>query len=333
MSTPAEEDALVVSGPSSRMRRTVGFVIGVLLFAAAIVAVITSRTALGQAFAALEHADWRLVVLGFVLPLANWHLISVSFWILTQRFGKVGLGEMHALIGSAWLLNYLPLRPGMFGRIAYHKRVNGIRVKDSVRVLVTSVSLTIVSNVSVCAIAWAAFRAPALLSWIIVAAPGVVVGAVGLVLAARATWPLAGAAGLTLALAVRYLDILAWVARYAVVFALMGYPLTLAEATLVTAVSQAALLIPFVGNGLGVREWGIGLAVPIVASESPRALGLAADLVNRAIEVVIAAPVGLIASAWLYRRTGRRFGSAGYQSQGDLESGSDPADAQFRTGP
>lgn len=333
MSTPAEEDALAASGTSSRLRRTVGFVVGTLLFAAAIVAVITSRTALNHAFAALEHADWRLVVLGFALPLANWHLISVSFWILTQRFGRVGLGEMHALIGSAWLLNYLPLRPGMFGRIAYHKRVNGIRVKDSVRVLVTSVSLTVVSNASICAIAWAAFRAPAVLSWVIVATPGVVIGVVGLVMASRSRSAFAMGPGLTLAMAVRYFDILTWVARYAVVFALMGYPLSLAEATLVTAVSQAALLIPFVGNGLGVREWGIGLAVPLVASESPRALGLAADLVNRAIEVLVAAPVGLIASAWLYHRTGRRLRDAGREIRGDLESGSDPADAQSRTGP
>lgn len=336
MTTPGDEEAAVSPISSNRLRRAVGFVIGLLLFAAAIVAVLTSRAALANALDSLEHPNPWLAALAIVLPFLNWHLISISFWVLTRRYGRVGLGEMHALIGSAWLLNYLPLRPGMFGRIAYHKRVNHIRVKDSVRVLATSVSLTIASNTLICAIAWAAFRVSPLASWIIVASPGAVIGIAGVVMASQTASAFSFAPGLTIAMGVRYFDILTWVARYAVVFHLIGYPLSLAEATLITAVSQAALLVPFVGNGLGVREWGIGLAVPVLASESPRALGLAADLVNRAAEVLVALPVGLIASAWLYRRTGQALRArhgATPQSPINLQSSPDPTDAQSRTGP
>ncbi|MCL4222426.1 MAG: flippase-like domain-containing protein [Phycisphaerales bacterium] len=328
MTSPAEEDAVVATGSRSRNRRLVGSIVGLLLLVAAIVAVLTNRTSLAAAFDAIERAPIWLVVLALLLPLANWVLISVSFWVLTRRYGRVGLGEMHALIASAWLLNYLPLRPGMFGRLAYHKRVNGIGVADSVRVLVTSVSLTLISNAIICAVAWVAYRAGPAAGWLIVAVPGVLIGLAGLVLARREQSAFAFRPGLAIALCVRYFDILAWVARYAVVFALIGHPLSLAQATLITAVSQAALLIPFVGNGLGVREWGIGLALPVLSADSPRALGLTADLVNRAAELLVAVPVGLGGSAWLYHRT-RHSGPAG---RGRLQSPDDPADAQSRTG-
>ncbi len=328
MTTPADEDAVVATGSRSRNRRLVGSIVGFLLLAAAVVAVLTNRGSLSAVIDAIEHAPLWLVTLALVLPLGNWVLISISFWVLTRRYGRVGLGEMHALIASAWLLNYLPLRPGMFGRLAYHKRVNGIGVRDSVRVLVTSVTLTVISNVSICGVAWAAYRASPVASWFIVAAPGVLIGIVGLVMARREGSGFAFHPGIAIALCVRYFDILAWVARYAVVFVLIGHPLSLAEATLITAVSQVALLIPFVGNGLGVREWGIGLALPVLSAEAPKALGLTADLVNRVAELVVALPVGLIGSAWLYHRT-RRPGAA---SQPPLQFADDPADAQSRTG-
>lgn len=328
MTSPADEDAVVVTGSRSRKRRLVGSTIGLLLLAAAVVAVLTNRGSLPAAIDAIENAPIWLVALALLLPLANWVLISISFWVLTRRYGPVGLGEMHALIASAWLLNYLPLRPGMFGRLAYHKRVNGIAVADSVRVLVTSVSLTLTSNAGICAVAWTAYRAGPTGSWLIVASPGVLIGIIGLMLARRERSAFSIAPGLAIALCVRYFDILAWVGRYAVVFALIGHPLSLAQATLITAVSQAALLIPFVGNGMGVREWGIGLALPVLSAESPRALGLTADLLNRVAELLVAVPVGLAGSAWLYHRT-RQAGAAAHAS---LQSPDDPSDAQSRTG-
>lgn len=328
MTSPADEDAVVAAGPPSRKRRLFGSVVGLLLLAAAVVAVLSNRGSLAAAIDAIGRAPVWLVGLALLLPICNWVLISISFWVLTRRYGAVGLGEMHALIASAWLLNYLPLRPGMFGRLAYHKRVNGIAVRDSIRVLVTSVSLSVVSSAGICLVAWAGYRAAPLAGWFIVASPGLVAGVAGLLLAQREGSAFAAGPGLAIALCVRYFDILAWVARYAVVFALIGHPLSLAQATLITAVSQAALLIPFVGNGLGVREWGIGLALPVLSSDAPRALGLTADLLNRAAELLVALPVGLAGSAWLYGRTKhvvRRSGAP-------LQSSDDPADAQSRTG-
>jgi hypothetical protein len=108
-----------------------------------------------------------------------------------------------------------------------------------------------------------------------------------------------------LAIGVRYLDVLIWMARYAAVFALVGRPLSWGEAAAVAGVSQAAMLVPFVGNGLGVREWAIRLVAPALpawfAGDAglTGTLALSADLLNRAGEIVAAVPVGLLCGARL----------------------------------
>jgi hypothetical protein len=104
----------------------------------------------------------------------------------------------------------------------------------------------------------------------------------------------------------RYADMLIWVARYWVVFRLVGAPVSIAAATAIAAVCQITLNIPIVGNGMGLREWAVGLT----ASHLPRGLfgasgqmqmssGLAADLVNRVAELAVALPMGLLCAAYL----------------------------------
>jgi hypothetical protein len=238
-----------------------------------------------------------------VLPLAHWHLTSVVFWVLTRRFGRVGLGEMHLLIGAAGLLNYLPLRPGMFGRFAYHTRVNGIRVKDSVRVTVLCLALTAVATAVAVGVGLATMEAGAALAWCAMASPAAVFGACGLGLAVRGGVFSAQSSTL-IALGVRHLDIMVWMARYAVAFRVIGHPIEPYEAAVFVAAAQSAMLVPLVGGGLGVREWGVGLTLPLLDRGAARALGLTADLLNRAAEVVTAVPVGLVCLAILSRRGG-----------------------------
>src|SRR5690606_6920191 len=162
-----------------------------------------------------------------------------------------GLGEMHALIASAWLLNYLPLRPGLVGRIGYHRAVNGIPVKHSVRVLAESVVLGGLAIAVLLAVALAARGLAPLPALLLAAAPAALALAAALPLARAGplAWRFAAAWGL------KYADMLAWAARYAVVFALLGAPIDAPSAVLIAAVSQLALLVPFTGNGLGLREW------------------------------------------------------------------------------
>jgi hypothetical protein len=92
-----------------------------------------------------------------------------------------------------------------------------------------------------------------------------------------------------------------------VVFALVGAPIGLPGAVAFAAVCQVALVVPFIGNGLGVREWAIALtaaALPpaVLGSDMGAGMGLLADLVNRAAEVLVVIPVGMASVAYLSRR-------------------------------
>jgi len=313
-------------------RRVIGYAVGVLLLAAAVWAVASQRGAVAGSMDAVRAAPAWMVAVALLLPVGNWLATAASLRALTLRRARgrhVARGEMLALVGSAWLLNYLPLRPGMVGRIAYHKRVNGIAVRDSVLVLVEANAMTAVAVGLMLAIAVALRAAPAgaSWSWLVLVLPGAVLAAAWGAGAARgASWT-----AWAVAATARYADLMVWLARYACAFALLGRPLSVEGAAVLAAVSQAAFLVPFVGNGLGVREWGIGLvAASWAGADSAReaaAFGLAADLLNRAVEVAVSVPVGIACTAWL----GRRLASAGQDAGSGFGEGGDPADDGVRT--
>lgn len=296
---------------SKRRWQIIGYAFGLLLFGLAVFAVISQRDVFTEAMSNVRGAPWWLIALAFILPLLNWLVVSVAMWILTNAYGRVGLWEMTALIANAWLLNYLPLRPGMAGRIAYHKLVNGIRVRDSAKVVIQATTMTGISIVLMGAIALGLGDRFGAVAWAIsLGAPVVILGIAGLVLRSPFL------RRMSLALLLRHVDMLIWVARYWVVFALIDKPLGLVGAVIFALVSQIALLMPFTGNGLGVREWFIGqtAVLGIVAGLDHRAIGLTADLINRAGELAVSIPAGLIAAWWLSRRLAR-FGEQASKSR------------------
>ncbi|HYE03230.1 MAG TPA: hypothetical protein VD963_08335 [Phycisphaerales bacterium] len=316
------EPGAFAPAPPPRWRGPALFIAGVLLLAAAVWAVTTRGPDLARAWSAARAAPVWLVVLVLALPLANWALTTALFWRLTRRFAPVGAGEMTALIGSAWLLNYLPLRPGMLGRMAYHKHVHGIRYRDSLDVMLWSVGATAAGAALVLgAILACSGRAP----WVSVGA-GVIAG---ILLGIALVWR--GAAHAWIALTLRTLDVLVWCVRYWAAFALLGRGISPLEAGILAAASQGAMVVPV---QLGVREWLVGSAYaalpalgalagpdlpgparapapPPPAAESAGAAlaamtpGLLAELVNRAAELLIALPAGLVSTAWLARARAR----------------------------
>lgn len=298
-----------------------GFVIGVALLLGAIAAVASRWETLRQQWDSggggdrWESGRWGLLAAAVALPVVNWLLTSASFWVLTRRYGRIGPGEMGALIATASLLNYLPLRPGLLGRVAYHRAVNGIPVWASLKVLIAAIVCSgVAAGVLLGATATAGPAASGLVATVAVAAPGIALAGVwGMAWTKEQSWSCyAGAAFL------RYLDMMAWTGRYAVAFALWGAPIGLGAAAVLAAVSQAVTLVPLAGNGLGLREWGTGYttawlsAVGVVATggAGARDLGLAADLVNRAGELVALVPIGILGWLWVVRRLAR-FGLEG----------------------
>ncbi len=301
-------DALQTSLRSPRVRRVIGAAVGFGLLAAALWAVGSQRSVLTEAADSLRDAPAGLVVGALLLPLVSWLASAATFYLLSQRYAAVPAGDMVVLIGAAWLLNYLPFRPGMIGRVAFHRKYHAMPVADSVRVMISAMVLSGVSLAMLLVVAVAVSRAEHLgfrVAWLIAPTVGV-----GLVAACARVmgwlWWREVAA-----LCVRSVDMLAWVARYAMVFALVGQELAIEHVVVVAAVCQVAMVVPLTGNGLGLREWAVGLTMAAVATagmrEQAAAVGLAADLVNRGAELVLVVPVGLGCS-WMLTSIVKRRG-------------------------
>lgn len=307
MSTaPAEPDDRAPAPGWRRWRSIVGGILGVALTVAAVWVVVARSDALDTAAGVIDRLPLHLLVLLLVLPALNWWSSAISLWVLSQRFGRVTLGEMTALTAGGWLLNYLPLRPGMMGRLAYHKLRNGILVRDSVRVLIESSVISAIGAVLLIAIGLLAREnalGPHALWLVLVPFAALPIGAI----AVRAATPRA----MLLSAICRWLDLLLWTGRYLIVLPAVGVDVDAAGTAVVGAVSQAALLVPISGNGLGVREWAVGLVLG--AQGEAIELALTADLLNRAAELLIVIPIGLLgvaSSAALIRRARRGLGSA-----------------------
>ena len=271
--------------------RWIGVAFGVVLVAAAVATVVTQREKIGTALAAIRHPGAVDLAVLFGTVFANIVLTGLMFSVLMSRHGRVGLVEMQALIAAAALANYLPLRPGLIGRGAYHKAFNDIAVGATVKVTLVAMAISV---------ALAAYLAIALFIADRMSIPlWVVVGGAVPVLVAAAAWPASrriGAAAL-----IRYVEVLLLAVRYQAAFALIGSPIDLAVAMTIACVALVVTLIPLTGNGLGLREWAVGIAA-LMLTPYVLELGLAADLVNRTAEALFVAVLGLSSFAWLASR-------------------------------
>lgn len=299
-----------ISPRRSLLRRRVGFVLGIALLCAAAFYFIADPDEFSRFIRQIRHAPLWAIVVVLCGPLLNWVFVSQCLWALNRRHGEVERREMLALVASAWLLNHLPMRPGLVGRIGYHAKVNRIRIRDSVEASVWSLVHAIIAN------------AVGLLLALLVA-PGVGIArfalilstpAIGLVVMAMLAQTKSGQLGLMIrGLMWRYLDLLVWMIRYAAAFAMLGVEITPVQIALVTAVSQAAQVIPITGGGIGFREWGVGLAATMTPGvqvvDMRTAIG--ADLINRVAETLIVIPLGLVCTTVVARRFRAAAGSGG----------------------
>ncbi|MDP1661197.1 MAG: hypothetical protein Q8L55_04700 [Phycisphaerales bacterium] len=299
-------------------------VIGLLLLALAVYLVIGQKDLLSNAWASLKSAPaWQIVAV-VTLPVANWLIVTLLFHALTNHCARVRLGEMTALIGSAWLLNIIPGRPGLMGRVAYHKLVNRMNIKDCVMVIMMGIAANGVAIALALLLIGATFLGGSILPQELSVAytPRLLIfgAAATLAMILSVAWLQHGSRPVgtgpmtpwrfTFAVAMRYADYLVWIARYWLAFSVIGIPITLTEAAAVAAVSQLVQLLPV---QLGPREWAVGLAGTFLPSLRPAAAsttvnpvtGLTADLLNRAAELAVSLPVGLVCTWWVFRAVRR----------------------------
>jgi hypothetical protein len=269
---------------------------------------------MADAWRAAQAAPAWMYPAMLLLPLGNWALTSAIFWILMRPHGRIGLWEMSALIGSAWVLNMLPLKPGFVGRVAYHKAISGVPIRTTLTVTLIALlsgSIGILVALSAQIALDRTLRAAVPTDRILPVAIGVLIvaAAVCTAIALCRGWRIiaAHAGGVAAAIVIRIADTHLWALRYWLAFGLIGQDQPYGVCVVVASVSQIAGQVPI---QLGLREWSVGVSTtllrgtggPMGAAASP---GILADLLCRASEVICAIPVGLVSYAWIYRRLGR----------------------------
>ena len=295
---------LPAASPRRSTLRVVGYAVGILLLSAAIAAVF-SRADAGW-IDALKRVPPVSLALLVLLPLVNVAINAECFRLLLRSHARVSRTEMLALIASSWLLNHLPLRPGLLGRVAYHHAVHGIRPASSARAVVESIVLGAVAFALFLAGVFATIKLatplPAAAALLALAAPLAAMHIQKLRAKASNTNPDAApplAATYLMVLLLKIADHAVWWARYAIACSAVGLSVSPLESAALAAVAQAAMLIPLAGNGLGLREWAIATALAAGASDRTLANAITPDLVNRAAEVLAALAAGIPASIFL----------------------------------
>ncbi len=286
----------VVTGstPLRSVGRTLGLALGVTLVACALVAIMNSAPALAQVRRAFAAPSLVAGLVALAAAIASFGFSGGMFFALLRNHGSLRFWQMVKLVTASGLLNYAPLRPGLVGRVAYQQLVCGITVRRSIwatleagvvslaTALWLAIAVTVVSRTDARAVGAIMVGAPALAGLALVGG--------------RSSWWKVHAE----AVFWRWLDVLAWTARYWAVFALIGVDLPWEGAAAAACVGLTASLVPLVGNGLGIREWAVALAGPWLGAW-PEDLGLAADLVNRAIDLALIVPLGLVATVSVAR--------------------------------
>lgn len=270
--------------------RRLGLLVGVVLLVGALAVIFTQRDVLSNALAAIASPSPLYVTLLIAAIAMNVVLSGVMFSLLISRYGKVGILEMQALLASTTLINYLPLRPGLFGRLAYHKSVNRIALIESTSTVVQGVVLSFAATAYAVGVVALAMYQPATM-WFGTIAPAPLLIALSFTRTLR-IW--------SLALLIRYCELLVWAVRYFAAFALLGLDVAWSSSLAFACVSMVATLVPFVSNGLGLREWAVGLLAPVITAHQ-MSLGITAELVNRAAELLVVSLLGVAGMLYLAR--------------------------------
>ncbi|QDU34208.1 hypothetical protein KS4_22730 [Poriferisphaera corsica] len=246
-----------------------------------------------------------LVFLNLLLTSSLFHIITKSF----PTTSPVRFRLMFKLITASSLLNYIPLlRPGLWGRAAYLKSSHNLALKDSLLILAIILGLSLYIFIPAASI---------LLLGVIYQFPSFAINLILLfafillTLIPRFTKPLIQKLLLnrthaivtpTLWPLLKIIDMLIAALRLYLAFLALGSPISYHSALLATAASLLIKLLGLTPNGLGLSEWTvaglIALTTPITAP-----LAAAAALIDRAADILLTLPLGLITAYQLKHKS------------------------------
>jgi len=244
---------------------------------------------------------------------------GMTFWITIQPVKRLCFRNLMLLNVLANLLNYAPLRLGAIARVAYHLRVDRLKL---LTIGAWFACILWIFGLGVGSAASATIMRPQLdLVWILLFIGQLVLG--GALTRAVIGWRfispysqgadvmLRSPAALWGAMALRIVDIAAYIGRMAAAMLMLELTIPASHVVLLALVATVANLIPF--GRLGFRE----MAVTIVALRL-NALGLDGSaieqfdegrwaqlaLIESAGEAIVVVPCGLCV-AWWYRKRWR----------------------------
>ena len=229
---------------------------------------------------------------------ANLFLSGLLFWAITLAFDAqppVRLTRMTQLLCASWLINYLPFHPGWIGRAAYLKRRHDLPLAQSAVISAIGFSCGVVVVATAAAITWIqpVWGQPLIGAVVLIGASSLT-GRLAQRLIRRDivyswTW-----------LPIRVMLLLAKSLRLWIAFSMVGYPIPFHQAVTVSAIGLLVDLLGITPNGLGFCEWVVGGMTQAMTAVEGSA-GLAAALIDRAVEALIVAIVGLL-SVWQLKR-------------------------------
>jgi hypothetical protein len=248
---------------------------------------------------------------------------GLQFWLVTRPFVSttpLSVPIMQALLAASSLLNYTPVKAGLIGRVGYLRQYHGVGFRAAVltHVLIGAIFAAAVVITLLTTVWRGVFDA----WWWVIAAAGLALSALLAAPLLRASLPL------SMPVDSRMRDSLYWAGRYLfvcllvqvaalfaaalrwwLVFRMLGHPISIADAWLAAIVHMFSVMLG-PANGLGLREWLIGIAGQrgwlSDTLGSDIGVGLTAALADRAVEAVVLIICGLIGLWFLRRKTRER---------------------------
>ncbi len=263
-----------------------------------------------------EIADGAMLMGLVVVSLV---LNAVLFWMITKPFEKKGMGlsagEWVALVSGTSLLNYLPMRAGLVGRIAYMKQQHGITVKGNMATLAgVAAGTTGVYGLLAALTIWrGSFDG---VWWV-----GLVIG---LCIGVGISYPLlvlgSGRFGtmkvgpsvvgwIGIWYVIRVVDSFCFAGRFYLASKMLGYELGFEASLTMGVICNFAVLATPVPGGMGIREWlgGFLAELGVLGGSAPELKEAIAILVaDRAGEVLVFTVMGSIGLWYLHGRVRKR---------------------------
>lgn len=304
---------------STRFAVVLRWVLTVAVVAAIAVVLVRYRDILPHAM----RLDLRVLAGVSALVILGYLLNAVAFKVTAARVGvRLTLAESMMLQLAVYTLNHLPMKSGTVLQGAIMRSRHGVRVADFVSLSAATQLMTlwsagtigglfvVTSGAHPAALGWVMLVVPsaglaALVAWGRAHRPGERPEPAGrvarmLVRAAYGTRELFGDVRLVLMLvAINIGIVLVLAVRMHLVFGAVGVGLGGQQSIVVAATGLFAYMFGLLPGGLGFREGGIAGAAAMVGVGS--AVGLAAAVLDRAVDLVWVLLLGVPATLYLSR--------------------------------